>query len=255
MGRMEDPGGVRYAAEVRSRRSRDNPNARGSHVAASSPRRPARWLPDCRFALSAQARSRTAARPGEGRSGDALFASVVGLRPLSARTDSYCAPRRSAARRSSKQLRPWRRRRSGLSWGCATLCGRSAGVSQRPSRSRRRDRVWRDRSFDRAYSSGPRMGRDDLCVERSAEHHLLTLRARSGRPPSSSPRKTRPTSSLETFRRAAAIANRAFQLMAGPTYGVLWIDNYDLKRSPSDRGEARLCHVGRHREPLRRHRN
>ena len=42
---------------------------------------------------------------------------------------------------------------------------------------------------------------------------------------------------LETFRRAAAIANRAFQLMAGPTYGVLWIDNYDLKRSSSDRGE------------------
>jgi glycine/D-amino acid oxidase-like deaminating enzyme len=42
---------------------------------------------------------------------------------------------------------------------------------------------------------------------------------------------------LETFRRAARIANRAFQLMTGPTYGVLWIDNYALKRSSSERDE------------------
>ena len=35
---------------------------------------------------------------------------------------------------------------------------------------------------------------------------------------------------LDTFRKAARIANRQFQLMAGPAYGVLWIDNYALKR-------------------------
>jgi D-amino-acid oxidase len=35
---------------------------------------------------------------------------------------------------------------------------------------------------------------------------------------------------LETFRTASRIANRAFQLMVGPTYGVRWIDNYALKR-------------------------
>jgi D-amino-acid oxidase len=35
---------------------------------------------------------------------------------------------------------------------------------------------------------------------------------------------------LETFRKAAHIANRQFQLMVGPAYGVLWIDNYALKR-------------------------
>ncbi|MBV8117517.1 MAG: FAD-dependent oxidoreductase [Candidatus Eremiobacteraeota bacterium] len=35
---------------------------------------------------------------------------------------------------------------------------------------------------------------------------------------------------LETFRQAARVANRAFQLMVGPTYGVRWIDNYALKR-------------------------
>ncbi len=35
---------------------------------------------------------------------------------------------------------------------------------------------------------------------------------------------------LETFRKAAHIANRRFQLMVGPTYGVRWIDNYALAR-------------------------
>ena len=35
---------------------------------------------------------------------------------------------------------------------------------------------------------------------------------------------------LDTFRKAARIANRAFQLMVGPTYGVRWFDNYVLKR-------------------------
>ncbi len=34
---------------------------------------------------------------------------------------------------------------------------------------------------------------------------------------------------LETFRKAARIANRQFQLMVGPTYGVRWLDNYVLK--------------------------
>jgi glycine/D-amino acid oxidase-like deaminating enzyme len=37
---------------------------------------------------------------------------------------------------------------------------------------------------------------------------------------------------LETFRKAARLANRQFQLMVGPTYGVRWIDNYALKRDP-----------------------
>jgi D-amino-acid oxidase len=34
---------------------------------------------------------------------------------------------------------------------------------------------------------------------------------------------------LEVFRKASRIANRAFQLMVGPLYGVRWIDNYGLK--------------------------
>jgi D-amino-acid oxidase len=34
---------------------------------------------------------------------------------------------------------------------------------------------------------------------------------------------------LETFRKAAHIADRAFQLMVGPTYGIRWLDNYSLK--------------------------
>jgi D-amino-acid oxidase len=38
---------------------------------------------------------------------------------------------------------------------------------------------------------------------------------------------------LDTFRTAARIANRAFQLMAGPTYGVRWLDNYVLKQDPN----------------------
>lgn len=35
---------------------------------------------------------------------------------------------------------------------------------------------------------------------------------------------------LDTFRKAAHIANREFQLLVGPVYGVRWIDNYSLKR-------------------------
>jgi glycine/D-amino acid oxidase-like deaminating enzyme len=35
---------------------------------------------------------------------------------------------------------------------------------------------------------------------------------------------------LDTFRKAAHIANRAFQLMVGDTYGVRWLDNYALRR-------------------------
>ncbi len=41
---------------------------------------------------------------------------------------------------------------------------------------------------------------------------------------------------LDTFRDAARIANRAFQLMVGPTYGVRWIDNYVLKRDAQSTG-------------------
>ncbi len=42
---------------------------------------------------------------------------------------------------------------------------------------------------------------------------------------------------LETFRKAARLGNRAFQLMAGPAYGVRWIDNYVLKHDPSESDE------------------
>ncbi len=45
------------------------------------------------------------------------------------------------------------------------------------------------------------------------------------------------TEFLETFRRASQTANRAFQLMVGPAYGVRWIDTYALKHVASDRDE------------------
>jgi D-amino-acid oxidase len=35
---------------------------------------------------------------------------------------------------------------------------------------------------------------------------------------------------LDTFQKAAHVANREFQLVVGPEYGVAWIDNYALKR-------------------------
>ncbi len=41
---------------------------------------------------------------------------------------------------------------------------------------------------------------------------------------------------LEIFRKASRIADRAFQLMVGPVYGVRWIDNYDLKRDANETG-------------------
>ncbi|HET6275724.1 MAG TPA: FAD-dependent oxidoreductase [Candidatus Cybelea sp.] len=42
---------------------------------------------------------------------------------------------------------------------------------------------------------------------------------------------------MDTFRKAARIANRRFQLMAGPTYGVRWLDNYVLKHDTAPGGE------------------
>lgn len=42
---------------------------------------------------------------------------------------------------------------------------------------------------------------------------------------------------METFRNASRIANRRFQLMVGPTYGVRWIDNYMVKHDAQPGGE------------------
>ncbi len=42
---------------------------------------------------------------------------------------------------------------------------------------------------------------------------------------------------MDTYRKAARIANRSFQLMVGPTYGVRWIDNYVLKHDAQPGGE------------------
>jgi glycine/D-amino acid oxidase-like deaminating enzyme len=44
---------------------------------------------------------------------------------------------------------------------------------------------------------------------------------------------------LDTFRKASRIANRQFQLMVGPLYGVRWIDNYALKAA----GQANVPEV------------
>ena len=41
---------------------------------------------------------------------------------------------------------------------------------------------------------------------------------------------------LDVFRKAARIANRAFQLMVGPAYGVRWLDNYVLKPDAQESG-------------------
>jgi D-amino-acid oxidase len=41
---------------------------------------------------------------------------------------------------------------------------------------------------------------------------------------------------MDAYRSAARIANRAFQLMVGPAYGVRWLDNYDLKRDSTQTG-------------------
>ena len=39
------------------------------------------------------------------------------------------------------------------------------------------------------------------------------------------------------FQKAAAIAHRRFELMAGARYGVRWIDNYDLTMRPDQSGQ------------------
>ncbi len=42
---------------------------------------------------------------------------------------------------------------------------------------------------------------------------------------------------MDTYRKASRLANRSFQLMVGPTYGVRWIDNYVLKHDAQPGGE------------------
>ena len=162
----------------------------------------------------------------------ALFArsSACGL---FARTDSCCARRRSAARRSFTTT-AMAAAALACSWGCATLAadllsarspGRAAvigcgviGLSTA--------RVLQDRGWDVTIyaSSVPPNTTSNIAGAQWTPTVVFAAQDAT-------------SEFLETFRRAAAIANRVFQLMAGPTYGVLWIDNYDLKRSPSDRGE------------------
>jgi len=42
-----------------------------------------------------------------------------------------------------------------------------------------------------------------------------------------------PAGFMPVFQKAAAIADRRFQLMAGARYGIRWIDNYDLTTDPN----------------------
>jgi len=92
------------------------------------------------------------------------------------------------------------------------------------------------------------MGRDDLCLERPAEHDIQH-RGAQWTPTVVFASQDATSEFLETFRRAARIANRAFQLMVGPTYGVLWIDNYALSMRPRNATNS-TTRFGRHRGSL-----
>ncbi len=120
-----------------------------------------------------------------------------------------------------------------LSWGCATLAADLVG----------------DRSPSRAAVLG--CGVIGLTTARILQNRgwQVTIYA-AGLPPATTSNvagaQWTPTSVfsahavtpafLATYREASRIADRAFQLMVGPTYGVRWIDNYDLKRDANSTG-------------------
>ena len=120
-----------------------------------------------------------------------------------------------------------------LSWGCATLAADFVG----------------DRSPSRAAVLG--CGVIGLTTARILQNRgwQVTIYA-AGLPPATTSNvagaQWTPTSVfsahavtpafLATYREASRIADRAFQLMVGPTYGVRWIDNYDLKRDANSTG-------------------
>ena len=108
---------------------------------------------------------------------------------------------------------------------CNTGC-RFAGRAL--SRPRRRNWLRRHRALHRARSSQDRGWDVTIYASSVPPNTTSNVAGTQWTPCRSSSHSCQDATSefLDTFRRAARIANRAFQLIVGPTYGVLWIDNY-----------------------------
>lgn len=125
-----------------------------------------------------------------------------------------------------------------LSWGCATLAADLA-AGRSPSRAAvigsgviglTTARVLQDRGWDVTIYAAALPPQTTSNVA-GAQWFPSAVFTRSAATPAF----------LETFRTACGIANRAFQLMAGPTYGIRWLDNYTLKASNDDSDELDLA--------------
>ena len=112
-----------------------------------------------------------------------------------------------------------------LSWGCATLAADLiAGVS--PSRAAvigagviglSTARILQDRGWQVT-----------IYAEHLPPHTTSNVAGAQWTPASVFDHDAVSPDFQDLFLKAARIANRAFQLLAGPTYGVRWIDNYTL---------------------------
>jgi D-amino-acid oxidase len=155
---------------------------------------------------------------------DRVIRTVVGLRPF--RADGFVLRAQSFG--SKVLVHNYGHGGGGfsLSWGCATLAADTI-AERSPSRAAvlgcgviglTTARTLQDRGWDVTIyaSSLPPATTSNVA---GAQWTPTTVFAGENPPPAL----------LEVFRNAARIANRAFQLMVGPTYGVLWIDNYGLK--------------------------
>jgi len=113
-----------------------------------------------------------------------------------------------------------------LAWGTGLMAAELATEHQ--AAAGRRDRVRVGRPHLRATAPAPRVRRHDLRAGHSAERDLEHV-AGWIHPASGLVENDRRTPEWDAqYRRAADISYRQLQLLAGPHFGVSWLDNYAL---------------------------
>jgi D-amino-acid oxidase len=121
-----------------------------------------------------------------------------------------------------------------LSWGCATLAAdflndvgtRQAAVLGCGVIGLSTARILQERGFD-------------VSIYTDAMPPNTTSNIAGGQwaPTAVFAEESVPSTFLPVFQKAAAIANRRFELMVGARYGIRWIDNYDLTTRPDQQGQ------------------
>ena len=159
-----------------------------------------------------------------------VIRTTVGLRP---HRDRRLRPSRRQAQRQDPhpQLRS-RRRRHVAVVGLRHDRRRSGAAGRDQAGGGHRLRV--ARPVDGAATAASRIRGDDLRHHRAARHHVQHvaggLHADHGTRPATSAARRRGTRNSCT---AAEMSYRQLQLMAGPRYGVYWIDSYNATDDPN----------------------